>query len=251
MLKKNMLVISLMILTLGLFGQSYEEEPTITAEMPYFSGCSEYANFSDEKRDCSNQRLITFISRNLAYPAAAREAGVEGTVYVRFTVDANGNVTDATVLNQVGDGCDEEALRVVQMLPRWDPGMDGLKPVAVSMNLPIQFSLKKIAPEYSERHTLNWGTLVGEQVSQSALVDNLNSEIVIRDEMGNDLDISNLLIAYKRNRSFSEAESTGEINKDMVKLVKKAKSGGALMVTATVVEDGEFLEVARVFKIVN
>lgn len=249
MVKKNILIAGLLMMAFGVFAQSYEEEQQITAEMPYFNGCSEYAHYSDEKRDCSNRRLIEFISRNLEYPESATEEGVEGTVYVRFTVNASGKVVNPVVLNEVGNGCDEEALRVVKMLPSWEPGMNDQKPVAVEMNLPIQFSLKKSASDFSERHTLHWGNLAGTQANQTALEENLNSDIIIRDEMGNDFDISNLLIIYKRNRTLSEAESTGEINKDMSKLIKKVKPGGVLMITATIVEDGEFLEVARVFKI--
>lgn len=56
------------------------------------------------------------------YPQQATENGIQGTVYVSFVVDSKGNVTDVKVLREIGGGCDEEALRVVKMMPQWHPG---------------------------------------------------------------------------------------------------------------------------------
>ena len=83
------------------------------------------------------------------------------------------------------------------------------------------------------------------------MLDNVKNEVIVRDELGNDLDISSLVIAYQRNRAFNEAESSGTINNSMIKVLKKAKVGGEVLVTATIVEDGEFLEVAKLYKIVE
>jgi len=69
--------------------------------------------------------------------------------------------------------------------------------------------------------------------------------------LGIDQDIYSLVVAYQRNRTFSEAESTGNINNDMIKVLKKAKSGGEVLITTTVVEDGEFVEVAKLYKIIE
>ena len=223
----------------------------VEAEMPYFSGCEIHADYSDEKRNCSNRALIDFISRNLAYPEQARADDIEGTVYVRFTVSKYGKVTNAKALNYVGGGCDEEALRVVNMFPDWTPAQGALGPVSVEMDLPVSFALKTVEPVFSERHTIHWGTLAKKQATQAELLDNVKNKVIVRDELGNDLDISSLVIAYQRNRAFSEAESTGAINNSMIKILKKVKVGGEVLVTATIVEDGEFVEVAKLYKIVD
>jgi len=247
---------ALTLLCFGIFcfggsAQSDAEMDLTTAEMPYFSGCENFSDYSDEKRNCSNRSLIEFISRNLAYPEQAQAIDIEGTVYVRFTVSTLGKVTNAKVMNQIGGGCDEEALRVVNMFPDWSPAQDNMKPVAVEMDLPILFALKTVEPVFSERHTIHWGALATRQATRNDLLNNVKETIVVRDEFGNDLDISNLVIAYQRNRTFNEAESTGAINNEMIKVLKKVKTGGEVLVTATIVDDGEFVEVARLYKVIE
>jgi protein TonB len=62
-------------------------------------------------------------------------------VYVTFVVERNGNVTDVKILRGIGGGCDEEAVRVVQNMPKWEPGKQRGKPVRVQFNMPIKFTL--------------------------------------------------------------------------------------------------------------
>ncbi|MGA2822220.1 MAG: M56 family metallopeptidase [Bacteroidales bacterium] len=85
--------------------------------------------------------MIKFLVENINYPAEAKKNGIQGTVFVTFTVQANGAVTDVKILRGIGSGCDEEAVRVVKMMPNWIPGMDKGKNVAVQFNLPIKFKL--------------------------------------------------------------------------------------------------------------
>lgn len=73
------------------------------------------------------------------YPAEAKRRNLSGTVYVRFVVDEEGRIRDAEVARGCGNGFDEEALRLVRMMPWWSPGrMDG-QPVRVLRTLPILF----------------------------------------------------------------------------------------------------------------
>lgn len=60
--------------------------------------------------------MRAFIGENLKYPPAARAAGIEGTVRLRIDISHQGKVTAAKVLSSLGHGCDEEAVRVVQLL---------------------------------------------------------------------------------------------------------------------------------------
>ena len=87
------------------------------------------------------KKLLHFLSRNLRYPASAAEQGVEGKVFVYFVVEANGVLSNFKVLRGIGAGCDEEALRVVRLLPPWQAGtLNGVE-VRSSYVLPITFML--------------------------------------------------------------------------------------------------------------
>ncbi|GAB3563475.1 energy transducer TonB [Spirosoma luteolum] len=88
------------------------------------------------------EALRQFLSRNLRYPAAATRANISGRVYVTFVVNTDGSLTDIDLLKGIGFGCDEEALRVVQKMARWQPGKQSGRPVRVRYNLPIAFLLE-------------------------------------------------------------------------------------------------------------
>lgn len=83
-----------------------------------------------------------YLGKNIEYPQMARESGIHGRVFVTFVVETDGRVTDIKILRGIGGGCDEEALRVVKNMPRWDPGKQRGKPVRVQFNLPIKFTLQ-------------------------------------------------------------------------------------------------------------
>ncbi|MCK7535289.1 MAG: energy transducer TonB [Marinilabiliales bacterium] len=71
---------------------------------------------------------MKFLQENIKYPQMARESGIQGTVYVTFVVERNGSVTDVKILRGIGGGCDEEAVRVVKNMPKWEPGKQRGKP---------------------------------------------------------------------------------------------------------------------------
>ncbi|WP_018617829.1 M56 family metallopeptidase [Spirosoma luteum] len=85
--------------------------------------------------------LGPYLQRNLKYPAAAQKANVQGRVFVNFIVSKTGEVSDVRILKGIGFGADEEAIRVVQSMPRWKPAMQSGKLVNVRFNLPINFEL--------------------------------------------------------------------------------------------------------------
>lgn len=84
---------------------------------------------------------MKYLRDNIKYPQMAKESGIQGTVYVTFVVERDGNVTDVKVLRGIGGGCDEEAVRVVKLMPRWNPGKQRGKAVRVQFNVPIKFTL--------------------------------------------------------------------------------------------------------------
>jgi protein TonB len=88
------------------------------------------------------EALRTFLGNTLRYPRAASSAGVAGKVYVSFVINTDGSLTDLQVLKGIGFGCDEEAIRVMQKMPRWKPGKQSGRPVRVKYNMPIVFALE-------------------------------------------------------------------------------------------------------------
>ncbi len=113
------------------FVEEVVEEPeifTIVEEMPSFPG--------------GEAELFKYLGSNIKYPAMARDAGIQGIVYVTFVVKEDGKISDVRVLRGVGGGCDEEAVRVVEKMPSWKPGKQRGKSVRVQYNLPIRFTLR-------------------------------------------------------------------------------------------------------------
>lgn len=82
-----------------------------------------------------------FLRQNLKYPSSAARAGIEGKVFVEFTVGVDGSIQSARTVKGIGFGCDEEALRVVNLMPNWRAGKQSGRPVRVRFTLPISFQL--------------------------------------------------------------------------------------------------------------
>ncbi|NVN95051.1 MAG: energy transducer TonB [Bacteroidetes bacterium] len=83
-----------------------------------------------------------FLLQNMKYPTMARESGIEGTVFVTFVVSKSGKISSIKILRGIGGGCDEEAIRVIKMMPEWKPGKQNGQAVPVQFNMPIKFSLQ-------------------------------------------------------------------------------------------------------------
>jgi protein TonB len=88
------------------------------------------------------EALTKFVQKNLKYPASARRMNIEGTAYVQFVIEPNGAVTEATVIKGISADCDKEALRVIQMMPKWKPGKQSGRPVRVRFVYPIRYRLE-------------------------------------------------------------------------------------------------------------
>ncbi len=88
--------------------------------------------------------VYEYIAKHIRYPYPAKENGVEGTIWVRFIIDENGNVSDAALVSKrrLGAGLEEEAIRVVKTMPAWQPGTYKDKPVRVVYTLPVHFKLE-------------------------------------------------------------------------------------------------------------
>jgi periplasmic protein TonB len=81
------------------------------------------------------------LQQRVRYPEMARRAGIEGTVFVQFVVDEQGNVSEVTVVRGIGGGCDEAAVAAVRQTS-FRPGRQRGQAVKVRMSLPVRFRLR-------------------------------------------------------------------------------------------------------------
>lgn len=94
--------------------------------------------------DGGEEALARYLSRNIRYPREAQEKGTKGTVFVQFVVDKEGYIKNTKTVGAVkGNGLEEEAIRVVNAMPRWEPGKQNGRDVNVQFNLPIRFTLQE------------------------------------------------------------------------------------------------------------
>ena len=89
-----------------------------------------------------DEARIRFLNDNIHYPQMAKESGIQGTVFITFVVERDGSVTDVRILRGIGGGCDEEAIRVVKLMPQWHPAKQYGKAVRYQYNMPITFKLQ-------------------------------------------------------------------------------------------------------------
>lgn len=100
----------------------------IAAVMPVFVG--------------GEEAIKSYIFNNVVYPKAAKEKGITGKVYIKFVVDENGKVVDASVLKSANSMLNAEALRLISGMPAWIPGKDeNNNAVKVNLVIPINFAL--------------------------------------------------------------------------------------------------------------
>lgn len=86
--------------------------------------------------------LMSYISSHLKYPTIAQENGTQGRVICQFVVGKDGSVRDVTVVRALDPYCDKEAVRVIHSMPKWIPGKQNGKAVAVKYTVPIVFRLQ-------------------------------------------------------------------------------------------------------------
>ena len=108
-----------------------KESPlTITEQPPKFVG--------------GELKMYKYLQDNLIYPKDAKDEGLQGTSYVTFIVEKDGTISDAKILRGVSGCplCDEEAMRLVMSMPKWNPAKQNGKDVRFQYNLPVKFKLK-------------------------------------------------------------------------------------------------------------
>ena len=97
--------------------------------------------------------MMKYLSMNIRYPQAAQKAGVQGRVMVQFVVEADGTINNAKVVKSVSEELDAEALRVIEKMPKWKPGMHRGDAVRVKYTIPISFRLNSQPKEEPKGET--------------------------------------------------------------------------------------------------
>ena len=122
-----------------------EEVYMIVEDPPRFPGCEHLDISKYDKENCSARKMMEYIYGNLRYPEDAMKKFIEGQVIVQFVVDKDGSIVDIKLIKDIGGGCGEDVLRVVENmnnLPRrWKPGKQRGRRVRVKYTLPVNFKL--------------------------------------------------------------------------------------------------------------
>lgn len=113
-----------------------EQVFTVVEKMPSFPG--------------GDAELLKYIAMNIKYPKESQDNGEQGRVICSFIVGRDGSVNNPEVLRGVTPLLNEEAVRVINTMPRWNPGMQRGKAVAVKYTVPITFRLKSPVEEAKE-----------------------------------------------------------------------------------------------------
>lgn len=90
-----------------------------------------------------DKAFMAYLSKNIRYPSQALQRRVSGRVYVSFILSAQGRVQDAHVISGPGSGLNDEALRLIWLMPPWEPGRANGQPVRVACTVPIAFNSER------------------------------------------------------------------------------------------------------------
>ena len=85
--------------------------------------------------------LMKWLTKNLKYPTAAQQRKVQGRVVAQFVINTDGSISDLELVEKLSAECDREALRVLRMMPNWQPGVMNAKPCRTKVCIPIVFKL--------------------------------------------------------------------------------------------------------------
>jgi TonB family protein len=239
---QSLLIFLSFFLVKNTFAQEIEVD-----HLPTFTGCESF-NEGKQKQDCSLSNLQYYLVKNLIYPDSAKAKGVSGTVYVNFTVENDGKISNVRLLNDIGEGCGAMAKKVVEEMPNWQPATFKNEKVAYELRLPIRFLLddgQKIAREYQ----FFWGNIRKNELQVTELKKCIDEKIIVRMLNGDEAKIINLMLVYENGKTLKKLNSQGELSKEMQKTILKAKSNGKITFTVTLQQKGQFFEIFKSYNV--
>ena len=123
----------------------------LVEQMPSFAGGSYTVAVMGADGQMHNQTrtvpggqsgLFQFLAMNVKYPVYAAENNIQGRVIASFVVERDGSIGDVTILKSVHPLLDKEAIRVIKMMPKWNPGMQKGEALRVKYTIPVTFRLE-------------------------------------------------------------------------------------------------------------
>lgn len=124
-MKRLCLIMFLAFVSVNAYSQSDDEVYSLVEEAAQFPG--------------GQEEMLKFIQDNRQYPDEAKSQNLHGRVIVSFVVEKDGSLSNVKVMRSLGSGCDEEAVRVINSMPKWKPGKNSGKEVRTKMLVPITF----------------------------------------------------------------------------------------------------------------
>jgi TonB family protein len=112
----------------------------ISEEMPRFPGCENSSFSKYERQSCANEKLLEFVYSNLKYPSGC--GSIEGTSVVQFTVQKDGSLADIKIRKSLSIRFDNEIVKMLKKMPKWIPGKQFGKEVAIRFTLPVKIRLE-------------------------------------------------------------------------------------------------------------
>ena len=123
-------------------GSSIEDWTSVN---PRFPGCELMNGTQKDKDNCAKQKMLEFIYKNIQYPEEARKSKIQGMCVISFTVQKNGNLSDIIISKDIGGGCGEESLRLINLMNEmevsWIPGYFEGNLKEAQLNVPVRFRL--------------------------------------------------------------------------------------------------------------
>lgn len=121
-----------------------DDEPEIDDPNRIFIAIQKMPNFTGGESE-----LFKYLRNTIQYPKQASELRMSGIVYVSFVVEKDGSITNIVVERGVNGGCSEEAVRAIENMPKWEPGIQSGKKVRCKFTLPVKFVLRQFKTKFN------------------------------------------------------------------------------------------------------
>ncbi|MCF0056723.1 TonB family protein [Dyadobacter sp. CY356] len=211
-----------------------QNEMTVIEQMPQFPG--------------GEAQLSQFLSENVVYPAEAASAGVQGDVKVSFTINDKGYIRNPRVIDRMGYGLDEEAMRVVLKMPRWQPGRQGRRAIAVQYNLNISFAMEadkekrlgSIINQNSQAESYATNFRVAKTITGQAEVSGVNLKNYTAEKLEEPVKMENVYALKERDKSSKFLNSGAETIPKYQNI--KSLTEPLCIVDGKIVDDPDFLK---------